>query len=358
MTEQVKINVCVFQVNYLGDFIAVLPALRALRELPQIGRVTLVTSKIGHALVEPLGVVDEVIAFDFGRYRQLIRFPHLFFKVVAKLRSLKLGATICVEDECSMSALLAWCSGARVRLGFDRIKTKADFLYNQIVRFDRDRHVVHNRLDAIEALCHLLSIEASVVRKRVPLVLTSKGADFVARTMSDIGSDHFVVIHPFAKHAYQQWPIDRFRRLVENVLETDPSMGCLVLGDQKDAPWTIDSKRFKWVTGTTLDELVVLIDRAELFVGNNSGPMNIAMNQGTRTIGINGPSARWWHDPWEDGAISMVNPKSECVECDLWGQRRGVCEHSEYMACLKSISVESVWAEMARLLPSLQRQDG
>ena len=338
----------VFQVNHLGDFIATLPLLKGLRSLDGVDEITLVTSAVGSALVKPLGLVDHCIAMDVSEYKQLYKNPLKLILMSRRLRNLGWDITCSVDDETTVSGLLAFFSGAPFRLGYDRIQNKGKGFYTERIHFDPNLHVVHNRYQCVPQIAKLLGVEWNGVKaRRVPLQLSASDLKFVKSICKS--DEPYLVIHPFAKYDYKEWPLHRYRELVEGLLRKT-NCKILVLGDREADPWGMRNPKFQWVTGTTLTQLIALIDGATLFVGNNSGPMNIALNQDTPTIALNGPSAPWWFDPWQDGKSFMVQTDLPCQPCDLYETRRGHCSNPIYKECMIRISTDSVLKQILSFL--------
>ena len=93
----------------------------------------------------------------------------------------------------------------------------------------------------------------------------------------------------------------------------------------------------------TLGQLMALISRCNLFIGNSSGPLNIALGFGIPTVSFLGPSVpeRWWPCGEKNIVFRKGLPCSPCESRYCW---RGD------FACMKKIKPEEVIEAVDRQL--------
>lgn len=343
------IRIALFQVNHLGDFIAVLPLLRGLKNHPGVESVLLITSDTGRILMQDLDLTADVISFNVNDYLALSHRPFALWKTARRIRQWNPDLSMSMDDECAASALLSFCSGMPIRVGFNRVKNKASWMYNHVIPFDFDRHVIHNRWKCCHWLNQFTKQKVDLTPQPVPLRFSSASDSYALSLLKETGCSRFIAIHPYAKYAYKCWPKERYVALIDQLVAQYPDTAIFILTDKTHDIWHSES-RVKVVPRTSLEQLIAILTRADLFIGNNSGPMNIAINQKTPTVCINGPSGEWWFDPWESQHTIMIEPVSACRTCDRWSTRRGVCVNSTFIECLKSISVARVYQAVTALL--------
>ena len=92
-----------------GDVLATLGALAALKRRWPGRRLVYVVDRHFHSVLRPLAFIDELL--DSPRFGEYLRY-------LARIRSMTPGAVIDFHGN-SRSALLAWLSGAAVRIGWD-----------------------------------------------------------------------------------------------------------------------------------------------------------------------------------------------------------------------------------------------
>jgi len=137
-----------------------------------------------------------------------------------------------------------------------------------------------------------------------------------------IGDDDFcVIIHPGARVWFKRWPNEKLYRVVD-WLKDRYQAKILVAGSHRDSD---ELNRFKQKFGEeihvfsdpSLLELIALIHRCDLFIGNDSGPMHIAALLGIPTIALFGPSdPRIW-GPLGNGPKKVFQASGfDCMPCD------------------------------------------
>ena len=94
----------------------------------------------------------------------------------------------------------------------------------------------------------------------------------------------------------------------------------------------------------TLDEFVRLMTGARHFVGNNSGPMNLASALGIPSTIFNGPSTPNWDPPWyRDRFDLLLDPSLACQPCDRLTHPVNACQNSVHpMTCMDRWGVTEV----------------
>jgi heptosyltransferase III len=140
----------------------------------------------------------------------------------------------------------------------------------------------------------------------------------------------FVVFHPGAGGRRKRWPAERFAALAERLA----GLGCDVAITQGESDEeavaamraSLRQVQPRVLAGLRLAELAVVLARARLFIGNDSGITHLASLLGVPTVGIFGP-----YDPayWApigprvaivDGGRSCphrADPREGCRVCDL-----------------------------------------
>jgi len=87
---------------------------------------------------------------------------------------------------------------------------------------------------------------------------------------------------------------------------------------------------------------VALLERADVYVGVDSGPMHIAAFTGTPVVALFGPTDPARVGPYGSGHRVVVRDDLDCLAC-----RRRSCEDRK---CLEGITPERVYGETVRLL--------
>ena len=160
----------------------------------------------------------------------------------------------------------------------------------------------------------------------------------------------YILIHPGAS-----WPTKRWRRFSE-LARTLATRGIQVVmtcapGEEElffDAGLFSESGIYQFAT--TLEEFVALCERASLFVGGDTGPLQIAAAMGIPIVAIFGPTSSARNGPTNKEDI-VVEHSLPCRPC----MKRKRCP-LEHWNCMEEISVEEVYkACMKRLPPQRER---
>lgn len=108
-----------------------------------------------------------------------------------------------------------------------------------------------------------------------------------------------VVVHPGGGWCYKRWPEDRWVELIRALARREGVSVVLIGGpNEHDVVASISAQLQvpHTVKLTSFEELVGLLKGAELFIGLDSGPMNLAVTLGVRTLALFGPgNSDVWH---------------------------------------------------------------
>lgn len=115
-----------------------------------------------------------------------------------------------------------------------------------------------------------------------------------------------IVIHPGGGAMKRCWPADRYEALITALRERGHDVRP-VFGEVEAERWTTE-RAAHWIEQLgaepfrSSDGLLPLLQQTRLFVGNDAGPLHIAAQLGTLTLGILGPS-----DPAKSGQRGSHN---------------------------------------------------
>ena len=90
-----------------------------------------------------------------------------------------------------------------------------------------------------------------------------------------------------------------------------------------------------------LRELAVLLRKARLYIGGDTGPMHLAVAVGTRVAAWFGPTNPLVHGPYQKKAVILKSDLS-CQPCNK--------RKCETIGCLRNLELETVWGSIESLL--------
>jgi ADP-heptose:LPS heptosyltransferase len=99
-------------------------------------------------------------------------------------------------------------------------------------------------------------------------------------------------------------------------------------------------------TNLSIGQLAALMDRSEMFIGNDSGPMHIASALGKPVVAFFGPSDPKIWAPWNNKGKVINAPVMDCMPCDQKGCHL-VPDH-----CMSKIKVGKIKRAVGSILKS------
>jgi ADP-heptose:LPS heptosyltransferase len=331
------VNVLVFKVNKLGDNVVFLPVIQGIRRYRPDWRLLLFTNSLAAPLYGEARANEKYVIRDRAPFLNAWRNPDELLSLVRTVREFKPDRCLFASDQGNLAYLLGLASGARVRIGRRREFHRVPAAINRPEPFDPSGSA------ALDGWKLLLRLVEDTEGPKFPELPPSPDLNHLqerrerAGTSGNAGSG--IVIHAGATKDFQRWPRENFvglanrlckehqvcwiREPINSVAGLDPSVQIV------DTPGVAD--------------LVTVLARARLFIGNNSGPFQIASALGTPSVVINGPSSRSWDPFWFPERARMLRDESvPCVPCESCYAE---CRNPRRMQCMEKWTVTAVEAE-------------
>ena len=151
----------------------------------------------------------------------------------------------------------------------------------------------------------------------------SSSSDSVADDADWLHADRFapmpplLAVHLGAGNAAKRWPARSWKTLVERFIES--GWRIVVVGGSDDQAFSsalVPHERLRdWAGTLTVTETTALLERADLFIGADSGPAHLAASAGTLSVilfsGTNQP--RQWR-PWSRHSLT-IRHRVPCQPC-------------------------------------------
>jgi ADP-heptose:LPS heptosyltransferase len=301
-------RVLVLELWNIGDVILTMPFLAQLRCLFPRARITLAARPFAADLLAGTNLIDEVIPADLtwapaDRVRFSAKLSELWL-VSRKLRQRKFDIAFASRLHIRERALLA-LSGAKRTVGY-ALAEHDSALTDPIPPDNPERHKVEDWMRLLEPFGARATVHVPRLFLReservwVNGYLTSRG----------VSKDDLVVgIHPGASLPEKRWPLDRFR---EVAVATAVQPGVRVLAFAEPSGYGAELFTIPGVVGAqvTLREMIALIERCDVLVCNDSGPMHIAGALGVPTVAMFGPGIEQWFAPLGEGH-EILRPDGE-----------------------------------------------
>ena len=343
----------------IGSLQLLTPAARTLRRRRPQARLTLLTLAENADFARGLGVFDEVKALDVRGSGWLGVFVRIA-ALVSLLRGERFDEVYDFEFFTRFSAVIALLSGAPSRHGFEAPTVWRGKLHTGKTPFNRYWHVARN----FRALAGGEDGAEVAHEDLVPFALPTAVKDRVTEFLTEHGAvrEPLVVLNPNAGSLSleRRWPRDRFAELARRLVIEDGAQVVLV-GAPSEAEYTAEVAVLANLSdeesaglldlsgGLDISELCALLERADVVVSNDSGPMHLAAVLGTPTIGLFGPETPVMYKPLGRRTRALWDPPvcSPCI--NVHENKVSTCIHGQ-PECLMNLSTGSVLRETRRFL--------
>ena len=252
-----------------------------------------------------------------------------------------------------------WLAGIKKRVGYN-YKNRGYFLTAEIkLPGYEDKHIV----EYYNGLLELLEIKPKY--NHLELYLNEEDKRYVEDvfTYQNIGHQNpVIVIAPGGGASWgvdaklKRWPEENFILLVDKLVEKYKAT-VIIVGDLNEKDLLINLKTDKNIinlTGqTSLGQLAAVINKSDLFIGNDGGPLHIAVALGKKTVSFFGPVDPKVYGPYpaEESRHIVFKKTLKCSPC-YRKFRLNPCQRNR--ECLERINVDEVIDGVGRLLTNTQ----
>jgi ADP-heptose:LPS heptosyltransferase len=357
-------RVLIVRLDAIGDFVVWLDAAKALRNLYPEGKYKLVLlgNHLWTPLAEELKLFDEVWSLDRRKFSKNISYRiSLLKKVRAGGFETAVHPTFSRDFMFGDTIIKATCARERIGSESDGFnltpsqKRRSDLWYTRLV-------------PAAQVPVMELIRNADFIRGLGNVKFKAGVPTLPVQALSPVHLGSFYVLVPGAGAKLRQWPVESFVQLAGKIYRATGWTGVVcggagetVLGDaiEKSAGVPIEN----WAGKTSLRELVAVIAKACVVVGNETSAIHISAAVSTPSVCIVGGGHFGRFVPYkvEDETTrplpAVCFHPMECFGCN-W--QCGRCSKSEMVApCITKVTVDDVWEVVARVIEgeSLGRAD-
>ena len=334
----------IIKANQLGDNIVFLPVVQELVKRFGAESVEVMTSPAAAALFDGLLPAENIWIEPTERVLDAWQRPWDLARLAKRARELKADAALVAFDQGNVARLLSWMSGAPLRVAVDHPTTRTNACLTHRLEFDPEESMPVRDWTALRLLLDQLEVvttdEVASLPPRpslVHLMPDGKKPERMPRR---------VFVHAGASMPYKRWPLERFvelsNRLGENYEVWWSDAGA---SGEETAQLCPAVRR---IGQGSIAEFVTAMASCGMFIGNNSGPMNVAFAVGTPTLILNGAATRSWDPIWNPRRHRLLRVEGlACQPCEnAAGPVRRCTNVHEPMACMESWSVDGVANEL------------
>lgn len=334
-------SVCILRLSALGDVTHVLPVVNALRERWPGIRITWVCGKLEYKLLQHIESIEFVI-FDkrggIGAYLDLRKaLSNQTFDVLLHMQ---------VAARANIASL---CIKAKRRIGWDRANSRDlhHLFVNEMIESRAERHQV----DAFLAFAARLDASSSEPAWNIPVQ-----ADAVQWVNDRIDTaDKVFLISPCSSHALRNWTVERYAQTADYAISR--GMRVVICGGPSELEKTtgarieasMQGQAINLVGEDTLQQLLALLQRADVVLSPDSGPAHMANAVGTPVIGLYACTNPKRSGPY-NSLQHCTNRFGEAVEKFAAGKKLRWNSKIEQPGVMELITVEEVIAKLDNLL--------
>src|SRR6266699_719878 len=365
-------RILVIKMAGIGDLLLATPALRALRETYPHAHIDLLVTPDSAGILNGWQVIDRIIVLDkylFDYPQQFLTRPHNLLRLKPLWRDLRDGHydAVLLLHHLTLPfgrlkhQLLLRATGAQWRVGLDN--GHGWFL---------NVRVKDNGFGAMHEAEYYLAVAAAVGAKTKDKRLVVPLSEADHRQAWQLLYEHetpqnirhpIIAMHPGSGgySTARRWAPERFAQLADSLYASVGGQLILIGGPEEAELHSrilgmlqsgMPARSF--AGKGNIKVAAAVLELADLFIGNDAGPMHLATAVGTPTVAIFGlTNSRAW-GPYTGGASGqqaiIVKLDLPCMPCFYRGHYLGTPEGCTTRDCLTMLGVDPVAVAARRLL--------
>jgi ADP-heptose:LPS heptosyltransferase len=357
-----------------GSTVLAYPAIRRATEMVGRENVYFVVFEDNRFILDVMEIIPEENVITIAT-ESLFGLVAGAMRAVLGVRKVGVDAVVDMEFLTRFSAILAFTTGARSRVGFHTFfgdgPYRGDLMTHRLLY---NPHLHTSQM--FEAMVEALTRDPAVLPTfdftppvNQPLASFRPSSSEVAeidallqRENPRIGFAPLILLNPNAGDLLplRRWPPQRYVELAQRLLERYPDLFIGFTGAPSEAALNnqladeVGSSRVIPLAGkTTLRQVLVLYTRSAILVTNDSGPAHFASMTPIRVVTLFGPEtpALFGERSPNAAALWAGIACSPCV--NAYNNRQSVCRNN---LCMQAITVDDVFEKVTRIYDSLKQR--
>ena len=275
-------SLCILRLSAIGDVCHAIAAVQAIQKEWPTTKITWIVGKIEAQLIFDLPNIT-IIPFDKKLGLKGMR------NIWSQLKKQRFDALIHMQLALRAS-LLTFGIKAKYRVGFNRKRAKeGQWLFtNKKIEDTASAHV----LDSFYSFVEYLGVPKSSPVWNIPL--SDNDFNFVTNNISK--EMPYVVISPAASKDERNWVTKRYAQLADWLVENNYQVVLCGSPNEREKKLGHDIETFalspitNLIGKTSLKQLTAILNRADVVIAPDSGPVHIATTQNTPVVGLYGHS--------------------------------------------------------------------
>ncbi len=365
--------------DHLGDLVLTTPVLHAIKAHLPKATITMMVGPWSSEVVSRHPDIDRLLPCPFPGFQRTPQKPLapyiLLLSVAQQLRRGHYDLAINLRPDFWWGAALLYLAQIPRRIGY-AIAPGTPFL-TRALPFSSPEHAALSNLRLVSAALEVLGqqpLAEPLTPERYPLqfIPTAEERQWVSSRLAkaDIDADTPVVaIHPGTGAAVKLWRVAGWSTIANalpGLLTTPLPPRIILTGSTGERPMLAEIAQGMQLrqemaspplllTDLTIGQLAALLQRARLVLGVDSGPLHLAVAQGTPTLNIFGPTDPRIFGPWGKAerhivvASSQRCPGCPCIPCGRLDFRP---EELSAHPCVRLIPEQQVEVGIAAIIQS------
>jgi ADP-heptose:LPS heptosyltransferase len=313
-------KVLLIQFKRLGDIVLTTPLIDAL--IKHNINTSFLTNKMGKEILQNDSAIYKIYTIEDG------------FKTLLEIRKENFDVIIDFIHNFKSIICIAF-SRAKKKVAFHRKHWWKNIFYNSTPYFIDRGYTVFDRLELIEAI----GVDVKDAKPR--LFISEKSKNKIDDKLKKLGikkDDFLVTMDITHRRETARWCKEKFIKIADWLSDLGAHVIFISAPDEikyvEDA-LSVSLKKHIFLKNTTISEVVALVKKANLHIGNDSAPKHIAVALNTPSFTIFGgrSDASGWHPPNNPKHI-YITKGLPCQPCN-----KKTCKTLE---CLKTLSVNDV----------------
>lgn len=330
----------------LGDIMHALPVLTALRRRFPAARLTWLVNRLYEPLLRGHPHLNEVMPFDRGLLRDGYVGGALgFTKFLRRLRRSRFDLAIDLQG-LFRTGVMTFASGAKVRIGLGSAREGATWFYTH--RID-DTSSVQHAVDRYWRVVEALGAAGGEKEFHLPI---DEAACFWANLLLQAYPRPWLAVGVGARWDTKRWLPEHFAALTQRAL--DQFGGTAIFIGSPDEALLAEQAASKLrgpvvnLTGkTSLPRLAALLSKVDAMLGNDTGPLHLAVALGRPVVAPYTCTLTARTGPY--------GPRHRAVETNV-PCKGSYIKHCDRMDCMAELTPERLWPALHDLLNTWQQK--
>ncbi|MDB5386121.1 MAG: Heptosyltransferase [Planctomycetaceae bacterium] len=332
-------RICIIKPSAFGDVVQSMPLLNVLHSRFPESQISWVINRELSDLLTGHSVAPKLIPFDRRGG------VSAWWKLLRDIRQSKFDLVVDLQG-LFRTSVMSWASRAPLRVGLQAARDGSSLACHLLVPNTSSQGPAHRRYWQVAE-----ELGLGQLKQQAGIAIPDSDSAWAARVKANL-SGPLLVIHPGARWKTKQWPISHFSVVARQALR-DLKMSAVVIGSRGEsaaAEELVAAVKREVPRGeilslagqTSIKQLSALLQKADLVLSNDSGPMHLAAAMGTPVVGVftctsserSGPAGNLHRFV----AADVPCAASYCKQCPHRGDA--------YQACFRQLTPGLVWTAL------------